>query len=93
MSSSSDEISRTVVPEIEKLLHRDGYLRMHEFEIKRRYYEFNKILTAIEKAEGMGRLTTALSIDLSVNTPFPMRISRSGRLCSLVPSLRYSHSA
>lgn len=40
------------VPEIEKLFERDGYLRMHGDEIRRRYREFSNLLTGIEKAEG-----------------------------------------
>src|SRR5699024_3632962 len=40
------------VPDIEKLFERDGYLRMHEQEIRRRYREFSNILNGIEKAEG-----------------------------------------
>lgn len=41
-----------IVPEIEKLFERDGYLRLHGDEIRRRYREFSNLLNGIEKAEG-----------------------------------------
>jgi len=44
--------SGVVVPEIEALFERDGYLRDHEREIKRRYGNFEDVLKQIEKAEG-----------------------------------------
>lgn len=52
MASTKDEVSQTVVPYIEKLFERDGYLRQHEYEIRRRYREFSNLLSGIEKAEG-----------------------------------------
>lgn len=42
----------TEVPEIENLLQIDGYLRTHEYEIKRRFKEFKSKLDVIDKAEG-----------------------------------------
>ena len=42
----------TEVPELENLFQIDGYLRIHEYEIKRRFKEFKSKLDAIDKAEG-----------------------------------------
>ena len=42
----------TEVPELENLFQIDGYLRTHEYEIKRRFKEFKSKLDAIDKAEG-----------------------------------------
>lgn len=51
-----------VVPEIDKLLERDPYLKLHETEIRRRYFNFNEprgshnnLLSFIS---GMGFLTS-----------------------------------
>lgn len=52
LTMAKDEVSQTVVPHIEKLFERDGYLRQHEYEIRRRYREFSNLLSGIEKAEG-----------------------------------------
>lgn len=41
------------VPEIENLFKLDGYLKLHEGEIRRRYEIFQKLLAAIEKNEGL----------------------------------------
>jgi 1,4-alpha-glucan branching enzyme len=43
----------TIVPKIEDLLQSDGYLRLHEHEIRRRYQEFSNILDGINKSEGI----------------------------------------
>jgi len=40
------------VPELEKLLERDGYLRDHEKEIRRRYGNFEDFLVQMKKTEG-----------------------------------------
>jgi len=48
----SNDIMSTVVPRIEDLLQSDGYLRLHEHEIRRRYREFSNILDGINKSEG-----------------------------------------
>ncbi|XP_023323233.1 1,4-alpha-glucan-branching enzyme [Eurytemora carolleeae] len=44
--------SQVQVPDLELLLERDGYLRDHEREIRRRYGNFEDFLTQIEKVEG-----------------------------------------
>ena len=48
----------TVVNRIDDLLNSDGYLRLHEQEIRRRFREFSNKLEAINKSEGL--------------TPFPL---------------------
>jgi len=40
------------VPDLEKLLERDGYLRDHEKEIRRRYGNFEDFLAQMKKVEG-----------------------------------------
>jgi len=40
------------VPEIEKLLERDPYLKPHERELRRRYGNFEDMLTRMDKVEG-----------------------------------------
>lgn len=40
------------VPEIDVLLERDGYLKLHEREIRRRYGNFEDFLQRMEKVEG-----------------------------------------
>jgi 1,4-alpha-glucan branching enzyme len=44
--------SKVQVPELELLLERDGYLKDHELEIRRRYGNFEDFLAEIEKVEG-----------------------------------------
>ncbi|EFX60076.1 hypothetical protein DAPPUDRAFT_72874 [Daphnia pulex] len=49
-----------VVPEIDKLLDRDPYLKLHETEIRRRYGVFDKLRKEICESEGgIDKFTTA----------------------------------
>lgn len=52
MSNNNEDPMKIEVPEIQKLFDSDGYLKLHEREIRRRYGIFKNIVKAIDENEG-----------------------------------------